>query len=313
MKKHGWLAAVVVLILFGVAAVGCSAGSGSSSSSDRASTPAGGAGAAAGPAVDGQPRNQLGEVLPRERRQIQTGDIALVASSPDDVGRVADAAVSITTEAGGQIDGDRRSGGDTPTVDLVLRVPPTNVDTAVQRIAALATVQNRSVQTEDVTNQFTDLEGRIQALQTSTARLRGFLAATTDVNQITSLESELTKRETTLESLEGQLRVLSGKADMATLKVSISTDQSVPAASVPSPADALIGGWNALRLILAGLIDVFLVLAPFLVMTALVALAARWLLNWFRRRFPQGPKPGGRPSATLPPPPGSSTSTQRPH
>ena len=56
-------------------------------------------------------------------------------------------------------------------------------------------------------------------LRTSIARLQGFLSETTDVNQIASLESELTRREAELESIESQRRVLTDQVALSTISV----------------------------------------------------------------------------------------------
>src|SRR6185436_18242360 len=149
--------------------------------------PAGAAVAGSG-AAGGQTTTQLATVDTVARKQVRTGQMALGAKSADDVADVADRAASIATDAGGQVDDDKRTAGSSPTADLVLRVPPESLDATVEQVAALATVTNRSVQTDDVTSQYTDLEGRIAALQTSTERLRGFLGAATDANQIASIE-----------------------------------------------------------------------------------------------------------------------------
>ena len=298
MKLRGWGAGVVVATALGVVALGCSDASKSSSSSADRVQPAGAAVAGSG-AVGGQTPTQLATVDTVARKQVRTGQMALGAKSADDVAEVADRAASIATDAGGQVDDDKRTGGSAPTADLVLRVPPESLDATVEQVAALATVTNRSVQTDDVTSQYTDLEGRIAALQTSTERLRGFLGAATDANQIASIEGELTRRETDLESLQGQLRLLSAKTDLATLSVAVRTEESVATAHAPAPAKALSAGWDAFGLTMAWALAVLLTLAPFLALLAVVLV----VLRWWRRRT------GARrePPAPLPPPPGPPT------
>lgn len=283
----------------GVAAVGCGGQKSNSASNSAATSGAksGQSGAVANAAapVAAQAPSQLGVTDAATRQQVRTGDMTLGASSADDVARVADQAVAVAGDVGGQTDGDRRSGGSSPTADLVLRVPPAALDATVDRLAGLAKVTSRSVQTEDVTSQYTDLEGRIGALRTSTARLVGFLGAATDANQIASLEGELTRRETDLESLQGQLRVLSAKTDLATLKVSVRTEQSVATSSAPAPAKALTRGWDTFRLVMAWALAIVLATLPFLVLVALLLVARRW---WTRRRSAARPVGG----STLPPP-----------
>jgi hypothetical protein len=297
MKLGGWGAGVLLATALGVATLGCSGSSKSAStSSDRAQSATGAAVSGSGASASGgQAPTQLATVDPVTRKQVRTGQIALGATSRGDVAEVADRAVAVATDAGGQVDDDKRTGGSSPTADLVLRVPPDALDATVEKVAALATVTNRSVQTDDVTSQYTDLEGRIAALQTSTERLRGFLAQAGDANQIASIEGELTRRESDLESLQGQLRVLTAKTDLATLAVSVRTQQSVADAKAPAPAKALSNGWDAFRLTMTWALAIVLATAPFLVLLGAVALVVRW----WRRRIGSRPE---RPSS-LPPPP----------
>ncbi len=296
MRLRGWGAGVLVATALGVVALGCSDTSKSSSTSADRAQPASGAAVSGSGADAAQAPTQLASVDTVARKQVRTGQIALAASSADDVSVVADRAAAVATDAGGQVDGDKRTGGSSPTADLVLRVPPDALDATVEQVAALATVTDRSVQTDDVTSQYTDLEGRIAALQTSTERLRGFLGAATDANQIASIEGELTRRETDLEALQGQLRVLTAKTDLATLNVAVRTQQSIATAHAPAPTKALAAGWNAFRLTLTWALAVVLALAPFLAVLAFVALVVRW---WRRRTAART-----EPPAPLPPPPG---------
>ena len=216
---------------------------------DAAGSPA--AGAADQASQSGQ--SPLGAVQqPAERKLIRNGDMALAVAGRDDVDRVADASTAAANDAGGRVDGDKRVGGDSPTADLVLRVPP---GPARDRRGQDRHAGDGHHQLDPVRRRhqpYTDLEGRVGALQTSTARLRGFLSEATDANQIASLEGELTQREGQLESLQGQLRALSAKTDLATLKVAVRIQQPGPPAvatnSAPAPLEALAGGWNTFRI-----------------------------------------------------------------
>ena len=295
MTRRGWGAGVLLVTALALVGSACGDHSSNSASTGAKSAAVGGAAAPAAPAGAAASPLDVGD--PAQRKQVRTGDLTLATRSSADVTGVADQAVAIAVGAGGQADGDRRTGGADATAVLVLRVPPEALDATVDQLAGLAEVTSRSVQTDDVTAQYTDLEGRIAALQTSTARLRGFLASATDANQIASIESELTKRESDLESMQGQLRVLSAKTDLATLTVTVRTHQSVANASAPAPAKALSTGWDTFSLVMAWALAIVLATAPFLALLV-VALVIR---RWWKGRRPSRPESGG--SAFPPPPP----------
>jgi hypothetical protein len=189
---------------------------------------------------------------------------------------VANQAAGTAEAAGGSVDEQRDTAGRHPTSDLVLKVPPDQIHAVTVRLGKLAKVRSSDEQTEDVTGQYADMDGRLTTLRISVARLQGFLNKATDANQITQLENELTQRESDLESMQSQLNALSARVQMATIHVTITTRNAPPPPTPhhdpPSPASALARGWSSLargaRWTLAGLA----ISLPYLVLTALVAL-----------------------------------------
>jgi hypothetical protein len=294
MRTRGWSVGLVMVGMLVLASCSRDASTSSTGAAAPAARDVSGAADASTQAAaadqsgaSGESASALGAVQqPAERKLIRNGDMALAVPAAADVERVADAATAAANDLGGRVDGDKRAGGDTPTADLVLRVPPDQLEVLVDRIGTLATVTSSAIQSDDVTNQYTDLEGRVEALQTSTVRLRGFLSEATDVDQIASIERELTQREGQLETLQGQLRVLSAKTDLATLKVAVRTEKAAPAvvaSSAPAPLEALTGGWDTFRLAVGWILAAVLATLPFLVVLAVLAVGLRF---WRRHRTP---------------------------
>lgn len=249
-----------------------------------------------------------------ERRRIRTAEVRLVVPLPEDVEGTADNVALVATEVGGVVDDDERTAGTDARAVLVLRVPPDELETAIDRVAELADVRSRSIATDDVTSQYTDLEGRIATLEASVERLRALIAEADDVVQIAALEGELTDREAQLESAVGQLRVLTEQTDLATLTVSIVPEEDAPAEDdddgAPSPLEALENGWDAFVGAVLWTVAVLLTLLPFLVALAVAGLLARWGARRWRARHPKAPTPPTRPAPPVgtpgwAPPPGS--------
>jgi hypothetical protein len=219
-------------------------------------------------------------------KQIKTGTITLTAPA-DRVMAVANQVAGAAETAGGSVDEQRSTSGRHPTSDLVLKVPPDQIHAVMERLAKLAKVRSSDEQTQDVTGQYADMDGRLSTLRISVARLQGFLNKATDANQIAQLEGELTQRESDLESMQGQLNALSARVAQATIHVSITT-ANAPAVidhnDPPSPASALARGWSsftgAVRWTLAGLA----VSLPYLALIALLIVAGfRWIRRSGRR------------------------------
>lgn len=222
-----------------------------------------------------------------DAKQIRTGTVQLSARRSRVAG-VAQQVVGIVESIGGSVSSERSSGGEEPSVDLVLGVPPERFREALAKIGKVATVISSESSTEDVTGRYADLEGRVATMRISVARLHGFLGEATDVNQIASLETELTRRESELESTQRQLDALAAQVDTSTLHVTVST-KAVPVASTdgpPSPASALARGWAVFVGAGRWLLAAVAVSLPFLALATGLFVAARLVRRRLRRLSP---------------------------
>ena len=114
-------------------------------------------------------------------------------------------------------------------VTATLRVPSDDFERVMSDLADLGRVQERNVDSDDVTDQVVDLEGRLANARTSAERLRALLAKAENVPNIIAIEGELTKRETEIEQITGQLQVLQDQVHYATVTVRF-TERDEPAA-----------------------------------------------------------------------------------
>ncbi len=226
-----------------------------------------------------------------------------------DAEKAADEAVGFADEAGGylgkqdsELEGDRQ-------VDVTIRVPAEEFDKVMTKAAALGKVQARKVDSEDVTDQVVDLEGRLENAQVSTERLRTLLAKAENVQNIVAIEDRLTQREAEIEQISGQLEVIEDEVKYATVRVTF-TEKDEPAVSddLPGPLQALKAGGVAFVTVVLGLLAALAFALPFLVVALLVWLGFR---RW-RRSHPKAerPVPPPWPGATSPlPPPPDATET----
>ena len=164
---------------------------------------------------------------------------------------------------------------------LVVKVPPAGVATFVSGLDDSGTVQSINQSAQDVTEQLIDLEVRISNAAQSVANVRDFMGRTENLNELVTLESELTRRQTELERLEAQQRNLSDRVALSTITVEVVPTASVPVV-VDEPAegigDAFATGWDAFVAILFALGFILAVLAPFLAVAALIV-ALGWLFT----------------------------------
>ncbi|WP_344256085.1 DUF4349 domain-containing protein [Terrabacter carboxydivorans] len=174
---------------------------------------------------------------------------------------------------------------------LVLSVPAKTLDDVLTQLSAIGSVSYRSSQSQDVTDTYIDTKSRIQPMRDGIDRVRALLAKTTDLQQVITLESELSRRQADLDSLEQRLAKLDAMTTMSDVTVTLWTDATAPVV----PQDGVSGGlrtaWDSLlgsaTVILTGLA----VLLPWLVL--LVPLTLLGLRVWRRRG-------AGMPSPTSP-------------
>lgn len=215
-------------------------------------------------------------------KQIRTGTMHL-STTRERMDGVGNRVVAIAEALGGSVISERSSGGSEPSVELVLGVPPEQFREAVRRVGAAAKVVSSESSVEDVTSRYADLDGRVAAMRISVERLRGFLAEASDINQIASLEGELTRREGELESTQRQLDALEARVSTSTLQVSIATHHAAPVVKEgpPSLTASIAAGWRAFTSGVMWVLAALGAAAPFLLVVVGVAELTR---RWRRRR-----------------------------
>lgn len=104
---------------------------------------------------------------------------------------------------------------------IVVRVPPAAFDATLQEIERLGEVTDRSVDSEDITDQFVDVQGRLTIAKTSRDRLLSLLQNAKETKDVLSIEQEVRRLNEEIERMEGQLRVIDDRAQLATITVGV--------------------------------------------------------------------------------------------
>ena len=131
-------------------------------------------------------------------------EMRVVVSSDDIERTVASVMASAATLGGGVASSDVNYGNDAVTGSqgyavLVVKVPPESVDRLLSGLDDTGTVQSINQSAQDVTEQLVNLDVRIRNARQSVANVREFMDRTENLNELVTLESELTRRQTDLE------------------------------------------------------------------------------------------------------------------
>ena len=310
---------MVVLSLFVLTMIAAACGG---SPAGQAAGPGAGAAATAGaagpiPGPDEQPGENQGNgnndgggqepgpaggpTAPEGLLIIKTGQIAIQVGGLDPA--LASANQLIIGMGGYSSGSDRFGESDNAQASVTYRVPAARWDEALAGIRELAEkVLTERSSTQDVTSQVVDLGARIANLQATERALQAIMDRATAINDVLTVQAELTKTRSEIEQLTAQKLHFEGQAAFSTVTVTF--------ALKPDPVLAEQEGFDAgteveqasasLVSILQGLatagIWFGIVWLPILLTLALLTLVGVWAYRRFR------PSPSGVTPEITPPP-----------
>jgi uncharacterized iron-regulated membrane protein len=151
-------------------------------------------------------------------------------------------------------------------------------------VGKLGTTVNRSSSSRDVTSTYVDTQSRLTTMRAGLDQLRALLAKTTTLDQIVTLETEISRRQADVDSLQAQLNTLDKKVSMSTLTVTLVTAAQVVVAEEDGTGfvGGLRHGWAAFLTTLGGILTVLGAVLPFVALLALLGLPV--YVWWLRRR-----------------------------
>lgn len=106
---------------------------------------------------------------------------------------------------------------------VVCRVPSEHFQTIVDQLEDCGTIVSRSVQTDDVTDEYKDLGLRLGVMESSRQRLVALMDQAGNLEELLKLEEQLTKLTAEIESLKGKLKKLSQDISYSTVQVNFAT------------------------------------------------------------------------------------------
>jgi hypothetical protein len=167
-----------------------------------------------------------------DRKTISTASISIEV----ELVREAVAQVRVIAESlGGFIEQMSVSGSDDHQRAFVnLRIPQDGFSVALERLEALGKVRSQSLGSEDVSEQFIDLEAQLKSALRKEESLLSLLGKATNVSEILSIERELSRVRSEIERTQGRLNFLERRVELGTISVSLFP----PEAEVKEPPSA---------------------------------------------------------------------------
>ena len=254
------------------------------------------------PALTSAPAQKAGEgsTAPRktERKIIYDARIELVV---DSLSATEQAIVRIIKENDGYLaESDQTSAQQNQRhATWRVRVPVASFDAFVGAVVKLGEVQRNHVGSQDVTEEYLDLDARIRNKREEEKRLLKHLADSTGkLEDILAVERELSRVRGEAEQMEGRLRFLADRADLSTVTIEANEwkDFKPPvAASFGTQISRTF--FNSVERLVEfgkGFSIVVVALLPWIPLMLIGLVLARWLIRYASRSARQTPAPPSR-------------------
>jgi hypothetical protein len=120
------------------------------------------------------------------------------------------------------------------TASVEIRVPQERLETTLEALAKLGTVENRALTAEDVTEQLVDSEARLRNLRKSEEMVLKIMERSGSVGDVLKASQELSKIRESIERIDAQLKSLRNQVAYST--ISLTLEAAVSAQQTPEPS-----------------------------------------------------------------------------
>ncbi|MHB1005528.1 MAG: DUF4349 domain-containing protein [Chloroflexota bacterium] len=233
-----------------------------------------------------------------DRYVIRTADVSLVVKDVEGaVGQVE----SVATSAGGLVaQSNVRRDASRVLADVTIQVPAQTFEKVIGELKGLALiVETVRTSSQDVTEEYVDNDAQLANLRAAEDSTRRLLGQTSRMDDVLTVQRELTRIRGDIEKIEGRQRYLQRRTDMSTINVHLAVEAPGAMAAARSgwqPLRTIATAWEASLTFASGTLDVLLAIVVF--SWWLVPVVAVCVFLW-RRRPRRQPKskakltPGG--------------------
>ncbi|MBW2972124.1 DUF4349 domain-containing protein [Candidatus Woesearchaeota archaeon] len=163
---------------------------------------------------------------------------------------------------------NRRSG------TVTIRVPEIHFDAVIAELSLLGEIKSKNTDGSDVTEQYVDLQARINNSKAHEARLVKMYQNATNVNEMMNVERELSRVRGDIERMQGQLRYMDNRVEMTTITVEL--HEPAPVVKKWGILDSFKNALEHSLSTLRWMIELIGWLLPLAVVGVLLGLLIRW-------------------------------------
>jgi hypothetical protein len=165
-------------------------------------------------------RNVSQQSVIQNRMVIRRADLTLRVDSVEKSEKLVQ---RIVADFGGYVDSANSSDldSDHPSLTFSMRIPAQVFDTAMAKIEALGVRMSKNVSSEDVTEKVVDMDARIKSMLVQEETYRALLKSARKMDDIISLQQQLTSVRGEIESIQGQRKSLASQAALSTISLTL--------------------------------------------------------------------------------------------
>jgi hypothetical protein len=176
---------------------------------------------------------------PLDRMVIRTAQLSLevqdIETALSKVRQLADQGGGFVSASNTHI--EKVNDQDRMVADLTIQVRGDAADAALSDLRALGKVTSEASGSQDVTEEYVDLGSNLRNLQASEAAILKLMDKATQIQDVLSLQRELTNVRGQIERIQGRKTYLERRSDMATITLAL----RLPPLETSKP---LTGGWD---------------------------------------------------------------------
>jgi len=197
----------------------------------------------------------------QERKLIKNGTLSF---ETDDVEKTGKEIEQLYQEFNGYVASENHFNyGERLQHEQEIRMPSQNFDPFIQKLETLGTkVENKNISTQDVTEEFIDVEARLKTKKDLEARYRELLKFAKKVDEMLSIENQIGNVRAEIESMEGRLNYLKNQVAFSTIKITYYEVTGVDFGFASKFVHSLKNGWDNLLTFLIAMVNVW----PFLML-----------------------------------------------
>lgn len=232
-----------------------------------------------------------------ERLVIQNADLSVVvpdpAASMDRISALADEMGGFVVTANLYTQ-QLESGAEVPRANITIRVPAERLSEALEQIRQESDQAplSESINSQDVTIEYTDLQSRLRNLEQAEEQLREIMDGATRTEDVLSVYNELVRVREEIEVIKGRMQYLEQSAALSAISAQLIANEAVqpltigrwqPGGVAKQAVQALI---NAFKYIITAAIWVLILVLPVLLLLFVIFVLPVYLVVrvWRRRR-----------------------------